>query len=754
MKRKYFLFFLLLFPAICSAQMKTYTHFYSHNHVTSIAARGEYVYTGYDCGLERRNILTGQTEEFFTYNSGLTISNFITALAFDSSGSLYISAGQFNPSGFSEGQYTGGLIKFDGKNWSDISHHFSKYFSPSVFVTYMAPDRKGNMWVVSSDGLYKYSSSVDSAELMLPQYVPDTVNIRRSVVSAAFDTSGNGYFATKESGLLKYDGKNWTKLNGLAVGQLSSVAIGKNGTIWVGFSEKGLARLDSSGWTYFNKSNSGLPDDSVTSLTVDSSGNLWAGTLHRGIARLSGTEWKVFNTSSGLPDSSIICLKTDSKRNVWAGTLSGGLSYFDGIKWNNANSSNSGLNSNHIKRVAVDSSNALWIVTDEQALFSFDGNKWVRYTKDNSGIPGKYVNEAAVDTKGRKWFLVSNLPFRWRSGFSDVAYSASAVLYDGKLWKIFDSSNTNPSIKKFFAIAFDSSGNAWFAIENGLAKYDGTNWSVFLAEDMVPPMGFFYPIRCIAVKANGTVYLGNESNIFRFDGKKWFEFYRGYKGVAGVNEMQIDHKEMLWTAMGMQYGGRIRGNLIKFNWYKGTAYSISGYWSWFWSVAVEKTNIVWSGTRWEGLYRIDGESDTVHTVYNISNSSLPDNDIRSIAIDRNNLKWIGTASAGISLFADNKMLLSGLAAEDRIPEAFSLSQNYPNPFNPATTISYSVAKGSEVTLKLYDILGREVALIEKGYKTAGNYKVKLDASWLPSGIYFYRLEAGSFSNTKKCALIK
>lgn len=751
MKVRYFIFFLLLFPAAFSAQMKTYTHFYSHNHVTAIASQGEYAWIGYDCGLERRNILTGQTDEFFTYNSGLSISNFIRALAIDSSGSLFISAGQFNPSSISEGLFSGGLIKFDGKNWTNISQHFFNDFYQSASVTYMVPDRKNNMWIVSLNGLYRYSAAEDSVYLMLPQA---SINLGGHVVSAAFDTSGNGYFATQQSGLLKYDGKNWTKVKGLRDSSFSALTFDKNGTLWAGFREKGLARFDSSGWTYFNKSNSGLPDDSVTSLTVDSTGNLWTGTFHGGIARLSGSEWKVFNTSSGLPDTSITCMVTDSIGNVWAGTLSGGLSYFDGTKWNNSNTSNSGLNSNHIKRVAADSSDALWIVTDEQALFSFDGSKWTRYTKQNSGIPDKYVNEAAVDPKGRKWFLTSNLPFRWRSGFSAVAISRSAVLYDGTNWKTFDSSNTNPLIKKFYAVAFDSSGNAWFAIENGLARYDGTSWSVFLAEDMVPPMGFYYPIRCIAVKANGTVYLGNETNIFRFDGKKWFEFYHGYKDVAGVNEMQIDHNEMLWTAMGMQYGGRIKGILIRFNWYKQTLFGESGFWNWLWSVAVEKTNTVWGGTRWEGLYRIDGENDTTLTVFNIANSSLPDNDIRSIAIDRNNLKWIGTGSAGISLFADNKMLLSGVDDKSRIPEAFSLSQNYPNPFNPVTTISYSIAHGSEVTLKLYDILGREVALIEKSYKTAGTYKVKLDGSQLPSGIYFYRLETGSFSNTKKCALVK
>lgn len=753
MKNKYFLFFLLILPVVSIAQMKTYTHFYSHNRVTSLASGGGYVYIGYNCGLESRNIQTGEMKEYFTYNSGLTVSNNIKALATDSSGGLFISAGT-DPYATPQDFYTGALIKFSGNSWENISSRLSKDHYYPYQITYMTRDRKNNIWIASDAGLFRYSIPEDSAYLMLSRYAQNAGGISGLVVSAAFDSSGDGYFAAEDQGLLKHDGKNWTKVTGLSIGALSAVAIDRRGTLWAGSKDKGLARLDSSGWTYFNKSNSPLPDDSITSLTIDSSGNIWAGTSHRGIARFSGSEWKEYNISTGFPDTSVTCLMTDSTGNVWAGTLSGGLSFFDGTKWTNINTSNSGLNSNHIKRIAVDSSDALWIVTSEQALFSFDGSKWTRYTKDNSGIPGKYVNEAAVDPQNRKWFLVSNRPFTYNPWSSDVAYSSSAVLYDGTSWKTFDSSNTNPLIKKLYAVAFDSSGNTWFALENGLAKYDGVNWSVYLSHDMVPPLGFYMPIRCMTIRANGTVYLGNESNIFRFDGKKWFEFYRGYKDLAGVNEMALDHRGMLWATMGLQYGERIRGNLIRFKWYKEYYYGKNGFWDWFWSVAVEKSNTVWSGTRWYGMLRIDGENDTMRTVFNMANSSLPDNDIRSIAIDRNNLKWIGTGSAGISLFADNKMAVSRAAAGNNIPEVFSLSQNYPNPFNPVTTIRYSVAHGSAVTLKLYDVLGREVALIENGYKAAGTYKVEFDASGLSSGIYFYRLEAGHFSDTKKCALVK
>lgn len=88
------------------------------------------------------------------------------------------------------------------------------------------------------------------------------------------------------------------------------------------------------------------------------------------------------------------------------------------------------------------------------------------------------------------------------------------------------------------------------------------------------------------------------------------------------------------------------------------------------------------------------------------------------------------------------------------PSIYSLSQNYPNPFNPTTVISYQLPVSSDVTLKVYDILGREVATLINGKQNAGYRNVAFNAGNLPSGVYFYRLEAGTYSATKKLLLLK
>jgi len=85
---------------------------------------------------------------------------------------------------------------------------------------------------------------------------------------------------------------------------------------------------------------------------------------------------------------------------------------------------------------------------------------------------------------------------------------------------------------------------------------------------------------------------------------------------------------------------------------------------------------------------------------------------------------------------------------------YTLSQCYPNPFNPTTNITYSIPELSFVTIKVYDVLGNEIATLVNEEKPAGIYEVEFDAAGLPSGIYFYKLQTGNIIETKKMLLLK
>jgi hypothetical protein len=106
------------------------------------------------------------------------------------------------------------------------------------------------------------------------------------------------------------------------------------------------------------------------------------------------------------------------------------------------------------------------------------------------------------------------------------------------------------------------------------------------------------------------------------------------------------------------------------------------------------------------------------------------------------LNWFGSTSS---------VAESGMA---NVPLVYSLSQNYPNPFNPSTRIEFAIPRQALVELKVYTILGQEVATLVNQILPAGRHAVTLNGASMASGVYFYRLQAGSFTETKKLLLLK
>jgi hypothetical protein len=170
------------------------------------------------------------------------------------------------------------------------------------------------------------------------------------------------------------------------------------------------------------------------------------------------------------------------------------------------------------------------------------------------------------------------------------------------------------------------------------------------------------------------------------------------------------------------------------------------------AIAIDGQENKWIGTYWGGLAKFDGVR---WTVYNTSNSGLPDDVVLSIAIDGQGNKWIGTGGGGLAIFREDGVILPVEEKEtNEIPSKFILYQNYPNPFNPSTTIEFDIPERTNVKLVVYDILGREVeTLIDKELEP-GKYKINFTATNLPSGVYFYTLKTPKFTKTNKMLLIK
>ncbi len=356
---------------------------------------------------------------------------------------------------------------------------------------------------------------------------------------------------------------------------------------------------------------------------------------------------------------------------------------------------------------------------------------------------------------------------------------------DGTSWAAVDSGLTNTEVR-----ALAVSGTNLFAGTWGsgvfLSTNNGTSWSIV-------DTGLTNPY-ISSLLAQGTDIIAG-TNTFAFisgnNGTNWGEISSGMSGS------QI----MALAASGSNlFAGTDWGVSISTD--NGTSWTLadSGLTTtatYVYALAIYPnvsggTNL-FAGTDIHGVYHSTNNGLSWTAV----DSGLTSNSIFSFAVSGTNL-FVGTSGSGVFLSTNNgttwtsdsagmsniygtsdayALTVSGsylFAGNDRgvwrrplsemitgvkeghnnLPANFSLKQNYPNPFNPTTIINYSLPRSNMVTIKVFDILGNEVASLVNEEKPAGSYSVNFNGNKLSSGVYFYRMKAGSFVETKKLILMK
>jgi hypothetical protein len=155
------------------------------------------------------------------------------------------------------------------------------------------------------------------------------------------------------------------------------------------------------------------------------------------------------------------------------------------------------------------------------------------------------------------------------------------------------------------------------------------------------------------------------------------------------------------------------------------------------------------------------ETQTINGVAQPSHYSFQSKNGAQLNLQTANINDPNYGILDVAWYDWNAAFTTDVEQTSSLPSHFSLKQNYPNPFNPSTKIKYTIpnvtlsgVEGSRVQLKVYDILGNEVGALVNESKPAGTYEVEFNASNLSSGIYFYKLQAGSFTQTKKMILMK
>lgn len=166
------------------------------------------------------------------------------------------------------------------------------------------------------------------------------------------------------------------------------------------------------------------------------------------------------------------------------------------------------------------------------------------------------------------------------------------------------------------------------------------------------------------------------------------------------------------------------------------------------SLVISYDNIIYIGTGNSGVIYSEDNGNSWNTL----NQGMLDTVINSVYISPDGFLFAGTEHGGI--FRSIDPITSVENPTEILVEIYKICQNYPNPFNPRTSLQYAIGSRQFVTLKVFDLLGREVATLVNEEKPAGEYEVEFNGAVLPSGIYFYQLKAGQFVETRKMVLLK
>ncbi len=750
MNMRRIIYCLLILTLQCYAGNPEWINLTNGDDVFALANAGNILWVGTDGGLVKLDKTTGGLTLYNRANANLP-DNHIRCLAIDSSGYLWIGT-----------QYSG-IGKFNGNN-CQVFNTANSELPEDQWNTAIAIAPNGNIWIGSLWFLTIYDgASWNSFETGSPGSSYIAIN---DIVS---DSQGTAWIGASW-GLGRFSGDSLIQGYDGIEQEIYSLFVSKKDTLWIGTNGGGLIKFDGETKTVYDTSDSQIPSNIIFDIKSDSNGNLWLATP-AGLVKFDGTKWIVYNTNnSALPTNFIYRLDIDNANVIWIGTRGKGLVKFDGANWEEYRLSNSLLPSNSIYSVAVDSEDNLWFGTNN-GLLNYNRADWEVFDTSNSGLKKTYhqnIDIFSLETDSREDLWIGYRGEPW------------LTKYDGQTWLHFDSTNSPLSGALVNCLRVDGADNLWTGVYlagslSGLVKFDGTNWTTYNPENTPLPSNVIHDIEFdkygnlwVALgyseykKENGewVVSLGG---VAKFDGGNWsiYDSSNSALPYPNVGRIAFDSDGILWIATwepgraGVEYGG----GLTKFDGENWTTYDIHNSpltSNTIFDIAIDKDDNLWLCTCLGGLVKYDRKNNW--TVYNQMNSGIAFNSLTTLVMDSYGNKWIaGENNSGLSVFREGGVILSiGYDRHEptRPPQNFSLFQNYPNPFNPTTNIEYRIANSGFVSLKVYDVLGREVATLLNEVRKPGGYQITFDARGLASGVYFYRLTAGGSSQVKKMLLTK
>jgi len=526
---------------------------------------------------------------------------------------------------------------------------------------------------------------------------------------------GKGIFLSTDNGT------TWSLVNsGLSSEVSCFAAIDTN--LFAGTYGSGVLRSTNDGITW-SPANNSLTNMTVRSLVVidenlfaQGSSGYYIDSIY--LSTNNGESWNRVQPGLPLIDPMVFCLIA-SGENLFAGSSSGiFLSTNSGSSWTLINY---GLSSSSINCFAV-SGNNLFTGTEGNGVFlsTNNGSSW---SPINTGLKDNYIRALIIN--GTNLFAgTANGVFLYKNG--------------GTSWTEVNTGLTNIWIRSFAnmeeTLFVGTEGGGVFRSEN-----NGITWTA-------ASMGLTNKTVYSLAVMDSHLFAGTwGGGIFVSDnyGSSWTSCNSGLQTHYIESFAIVDSNIFASTSSGVFISSNKGAKWIKAD---------LPFFSFVQMVKIEGYIFVGNG----GMGAFSGEGVYVSTDNGLSwsavNSGLTGAPINALAVCDTEL-FAGTAGNGV-WHRPLAEMITNVKSSTELPKEFTIYQNYPNPFNPSTTIKYSIPKPSNVTLKVYDVLGSEIEALVQKIQTQGSYEVEFDGSELTSGIYFYRLRAGDYVETKKMIVLK
>jgi ligand-binding sensor domain-containing protein len=686
----------------------------------------------------------------------------VTHLAMDPADRLWVAARDpFNGEG--------------GVTWTEDLLHWTTY---SSFDTPLTSDRvyaiafaaPHDVWMATNDGLahlheeswtiYRASNSPLPAS-----DIRDVTIDEEGAVWAIYLETG-----TSNSGLARFDGVAWTIWDdeadiGFGPGaRLDELAIDTLGRIWVDTRGGGIAHYDGSTWTLFNAS-TGYSDSRSDELMAGPDGDVFVD-WYLGMMRFDGTTW------SELPEPTtqdISMVHPAGDGTYWCGTFGGALYRPTGPDtWEGYDFEDRVVN------LVQTSTGDIW-VGGIRHVARFD-SETLTFTdllsSDNTGFPRENAQAFARETDGTMW--------TGTQGGGVAAYTGTAGALDEGVWRGFNPWNLGREPWPFGYdgdygsdsardVLVDDAGDVWIA-SNGLARWNGSEWTRYTPEDS----GLWgTSITCLGY-GDGTLWVGYEvTGVDEFDGDTWV--HHGGGGDAfppgGADDIVVDTLGRVWAATGSQISlydgttwvtdpfGPMPGQVFRLaagpagDLWVGTTNGLLYYdgvdvqtftvddsgipANNLKDIFIASDGSVWVAAWFSGVGGVARYDGTSWTTYLASSSPLRHYQVTAIGEDADGNIWIGTESEGINVILNPSVV----SAAGPPVVAVNPARVVPHPFRGRATLSMTLTEPGPVSVRVYDVGGREVHTARLGWRPAGEVEVTIPGAGLVPGVYLYEAKA-------------